>query len=138
MDSQHRRFYFRRIRSTTPDPRHVLGRAGERLALEHLQRLGYLLVARNHRTRYGEIDLIVLIGSTLVFVEVKTRRSRDAASPWDSLNHHKRKQVRRLAGAFLAENPQRPSPRSLRFDAIGILLDGRGMLVRLDHIEDAF
>ena len=38
------------------DPRHILGRLGEQRALEHLERLGYTLVARNHRTRFGEID----------------------------------------------------------------------------------
>ena len=53
------------------DLRHHLGRTGEDLALAHLERLGYTLVARNHRTRYGELDLVVFDGTTLVFVEVK-------------------------------------------------------------------
>jgi len=128
----------RPIRPTAPDPRHVLGRAGERLALEHLTRLGYQQVARNHRTRYGEIDLVMRVDSTLVFVEVKTRRSRRSSAPWDSLDERKRRQVRRLAAAFLSEAPQRPSPRELRFDAIGILLDCQGQLVALNHIEAAF
>jgi putative endonuclease len=52
------------------DPRRTLGAAGERLALAHMERLGFALVARNHRTRWGEIDLIVFDGRTLVFVEV--------------------------------------------------------------------
>ncbi len=116
----------------------MLGRAGERIALEHLERLGYRVVARNHRTRLGEIDLVVGIGPTLVFVEVKTRRSQRSSAPWDSLDERKRRQVRRLAAAFLNERPQRPSPRELRFDAIGILLDCQGRLLRLDHIENAF
>ncbi len=116
----------------------MLGRAGERLALEHLERLGYRLVARNHRTRHGEIDLVMGDLSTLVFVEVKTRRSQRISAPWDSLDERKRRQVRRLAAAFLSETSQRPSPRELRFDAIGILLDCQGRLLRLDHIENAF
>ena len=78
------------------------------------------------------------LGTTLVFVEVKTRRSRRRSAPWDSLDGRKRRQVRRLATAFLSEAPQRPSPRDLRFDAIGILLDCQGQLLRLDHIEAAF
>jgi len=77
-------------------------------------------------------------GATLVFVEVKTRRSQRISAPWDSLNDRKRRQVRRLAAAFLSEMPQRPSPRQLRFDAIGVLLDCQGRLLRLDHIENAF
>ncbi len=108
------------------------------MALEHFERLGYQLVARNHRTRFGEIDLVVLLESTLVFVEVKTRRSQRSSAPWDSLGDHKRRQVRRLAAAFLAESQQRPSARDLRFDAVGILLDCQGQLLRLDHIENAF
>jgi len=78
------------------------------------------------------------VDSTLVFVEVKTRRSQRNSAPWDSLDERKRRQVRRLAAAFLSEAPQRPSPRELRFDAIGILLDCQGQLLRLDHIENAF
>ncbi len=126
------------IRPTSPDPRHVLGRAGERLALQHLERLGYRQVARNHRTRFGEIDLVMRHGSTLVFVEVKTRRSQRSSAPWDSLDERKRRQVRRLAAAFLSEKPQRPRPRTVRFDAIGVLLNCQGQLMRLDHIENAF
>jgi hypothetical protein len=52
------------------DPRQHLGRLGEQLAAEHLQRLGYAIVCRNHRTRYGEIDLIARDGDCLVFCEV--------------------------------------------------------------------
>ena len=68
------------------DPRHVLGRLGEQCALEHLQRLDYTLVARNHRTRFGEIDLIVRGERALVFVEVKTRRARRPDAIWDALD----------------------------------------------------
>jgi putative endonuclease len=56
------------------DLRQHLGRVGERLAREHLERLGYRVVARNYRTRFGELDLIVCDATWLVFVEVKTRR----------------------------------------------------------------
>ncbi|HEY4098389.1 MAG TPA: YraN family protein [Baekduia sp.] len=52
------------------DPRQHLGRLGERLAAEHLERLGCAIVARNHRTRFGEIDLVACDGRTLIFVEV--------------------------------------------------------------------
>jgi putative endonuclease len=122
-----------------PDPRRVLGAAGEALALVHLQRLGYALVSRNHRTRYGELDLVVFDGTTLVFVEVKTRRGGGAAGgPFDGLHPAKRNQVRRMAAAWLAEVEDRPRSVDLRFDAIGVVVDGRGALVRLDHLEGAF
>src|SRR3954454_2782509 len=91
------------------DLRHHLGRIGEDLALAHLERLGYTLVARNHRTRYGELDLVVFDGSTLVFVEVKTRRaSASGRAPWEALGQAKQRQVRRMASAFLVEENDRP------------------------------
>jgi putative endonuclease len=118
------------------DLRHRLGRTGEDLALAHLERLGYALVARNHRTRFGEIDLIVFDGTTLVFCEVKTRRA-GPGSPWDALGEAKQRQVRRMATAYLHEVTDRPYG-ALRFDAIGVVIDARGRLVRLDHLEAAF
>ena len=121
------------------DPRQHLGRTGEDLALAHLQRLGFELVARNHRTRWGEIDLIVHDGAALVFVEVKTRRaSATGRGPWEALHPRKQAQVRRMAAAWLAEVEHRPRSAALRFDAIGVVIDARGALVRLDHLEDAF
>jgi putative endonuclease len=121
------------------DPRRRLGQAGEDLALAHLERLGYELVVRNHRTRWGEIDLVVHDGKVLVFVEVKTRRaSRTGRGPWEALHERKQIQVRRMAAAFLAEVDERPRATELRFDAVGVVIDARGRLVRLDHLEAAF
>lgn len=119
------------------DLRHRLGAEGEALAAAHLERLGYTVVARNHRTRFGELDLVVADGRDLVFVEVKTRR-RGSGSPFDALHARKRHQVRAMAAAFLAEVQDRPRSLDLRFDAIGVVLDGQGRLVALDHLEAAF
>ena len=118
------------------DPRHRLGALGERLAAEHLERLGYEVVARNHRTRYGEIDLVVADDRALVIVEVKTRRGR--GNPWDALDERKRLQVRRMGLAYLSDVPDRPRRPQIRFDAVGITLDAGGRLTALDHLENAF
>jgi putative endonuclease len=118
------------------DPRHRLGRLGERLAAEHLERLGYEIVARNHRTRHGEIDLVACDDETLVVVEVKSRRG--AGCPWDALGEPKRRQVRRMASAYLSEVADRPRRRHLRFDAIGVTFDAAGRLSAIDHLESAF
>jgi putative endonuclease len=127
------------LAAMSTDARRTLGRAGEQLALEHLERLGYVLVARNHRTRHGELDLVVHDGGTLVFVEVKTRRTTASGGvPWDALHAAKQRQVRAMAAAFLRDVAQRPPARSVRFDAIGVVIDPRGRLVRLDHLEGAF
>jgi putative endonuclease len=121
-----------------PDPRHHLGRLGEQLALDHLERLGYALVARNHRTRFGELDLVVSDDRALVFVEVKTRRASRPGRPWENLHDAKRAQVRRMAAAFLAEVRDRPRAAELRFDAVGVTLDPQGRMVALEHLEGAF
>jgi putative endonuclease len=125
--------------SETGDPRRALGSRGERLALQHLERLGFAPVARNHRTRWGEIDLIVFDGTTLAFVEVKTRRaSGRAGSALEAVAHGKQAQVRRIAAAWLAEVTDRPRSPELRFDVIGVTVDAHGDLLRLEHLEAAF
>jgi putative endonuclease len=132
------------------DPRRALGRLGEEIALRHLQARGLELVARNQRTRRGEIDLILRDGVALVFVEVKTRCLRlpgarcgrweavRDATPLEGLRGRQRARLRRLASAWLREASPRPRPAELRFDAVGVLLDRRGALLRLDHVENAF
>ena len=120
------------------DPRHHLGELGEQLAAEHLERLGFDILDRNYRTRFGELDLVGFDGETLVFCEVKTRRAARAVSPWENLHALKQAQVRRMSAAWLAERPGRPYALSLRFDAIGILLDPTGRMLALDHLEGAF
>jgi putative endonuclease len=129
------------------DRRRALGQRGEDIALAHLRALGATLVARNQRTRAGEIDLIVRIGGVLVFVEVKTRRARagqaapatgpPAAAPLLGLHGAQRRRLRRLAVGWLAAHAFEARASELRFDAIGVLLDAQDRLVRLDHLEGA-
>ena len=121
-----------------PDARRHLGRLGEDLAAAHLERLGYRIVARNHRTRHGELDVVAADAGALVFVEVKTRRARRPGRAWEALHPAKRLQVRRMAAAFLSEVPDRPTREELRFDAIGVTIDPEGRLVALEHLEGAF
>ena len=61
------------------DLRHSLGRLGEELAAAHLERLGYRVIARNYRTRFGELDLVATDDGVLVFCEVKARRGSGLA-----------------------------------------------------------
>jgi putative endonuclease len=122
-----------------PDPRRTLGIAGEDLAAAHLGRLGYVIVDRNHRTRWGEIDIIAHAPGVIVFVEVKTRRaSARAGSPFDAVDARKQMQVRRMAAAWLAQVIDRPRAEDLRFDVIGVTVDRGGRLLELDHREGVF
>ena len=116
-----------------------LGRAGEQLAAEHLQRLGYEIVERNYRTRWGELDIVARAGDTLAFCEVKTRRAGGrAGGPFDAVGRGKQVRVRKMAGSWLVERRDRPYADVIRFDAIGVVVDGCGRLVSLDHLEGAF
>jgi putative endonuclease len=133
-----------------PDGRLRLGRLGEELAAVHLQRLGFAVLARNVRTRYGEIDLIVFDGRTLVFAEVKTRRARHGRctlpahhDPLASLRPRQRLRLRRLALAWLSSDrsrtsSRRPTAETIRFDALGVIVDEQDRLLRLDHLEGAW
>ena len=120
------------------DLRHHLGRVGERLAREHLERLGYRVIAANHRTRFGELDLIVCDDTWLVFVEVKTRRAGALETSVQAVSADKQQRVRRMAIAWLAESPERPRSRELRFDVVAVTVDRHSRLLALDHIEAAF
>jgi putative endonuclease len=120
------------------DLRHRLGRAGERLAGEHLQRRGFAILARNHRTRFGELDLVACDGERIVFCEVKTRRL-GTSGPFDGLRHSQCQRIRKMAAAWLQESVgQRPYIDEIRFDAIGVTIDARGRLVEIEHLEGAF
>ncbi len=119
------------------DLRHRLGRAGEQLAAEHLERRGFAILARNHRTRWGEIDLIAADERRIVFCEVKTRRL-GASGPFDGLREAQCRRLRRMAAAWLQEQTARPHTPELRFDAIGVTIDAYGRLVALEHLEGAF
>ncbi|MDA0185495.1 YraN family protein [Solirubrobacter phytolaccae] len=119
------------------DVRHTAGQQGEEHAAAHFERLGFEVLARNHRTRFGELDLVAYDGCTLVFAEVKTRRSDDR-EPWENLHFVKQSKVRRMAIAWLTEAAGRPFGAALRFDGVAVLVDTRGGLIRLDHLEAAF
>jgi putative endonuclease len=122
----------------TDDRRQRLGALGEQLAAEHLIRLGYRIVDRNYRTRWGELDIIAFDGRALAFCEVKSRRLDPGGDALEALHTRKRRQVRKMAGRWLIETTQRPYADVIRFDAIGVTFDRAGRLVGIEHIEDAF
>ncbi|HWD10618.1 MAG TPA: YraN family protein [Solirubrobacteraceae bacterium] len=128
-----------------PGARRSLGALGEELAAAHLRRLDFAVLARNVRTRHGEIDLIACDGSVLAFVEVKTRRASSGTTagpgpdPLAGLGVRQRVRLRRLAAAWLADGAaHRPTARTIRFDAIGVTVDRRGRLLRLEHLAGAW
>ena len=112
-----------------------LGRLGEGLATEFLIDAGYVIVERNWRCSQGEIDIVALDGTELVFVEVKTRSSVAFGHPFEAITAPKMARLRRLAGAWCEVHPGRY--RSIRIDAIGILA-GRGTAPTIEHLRSVF
>ena len=112
-----------------------LGRNGEDLAAAHFERLGYTIIQRNFRCSAGEVDIVAERDGTIVFCEVKTRRTDRWGQPSEAVDHRKRARIRRLGATWLAENGPRRSG-SVRFDVISLVV--RGGESHLEHIEDAF
>lgn len=104
-----------------------LGRMGEEAALAHYRRSGYRLVARNWRCPLGELDLVLSRGRTLVFSEVKTRRSSALGAPHESVAWKKQRKLRVLAQAFLAElKVPRQEFQEVRFDVASVTPSRQG------------
>src|SRR2546423_11797095 len=105
------------------DRRRATGSVGERMAADHMAGRGYSIVARNYRTRFGELDLIAADERSIVFCEVKTRLTGGRAGPpgpLDAIGPAKRRRLRRMAAQWLAEaDGERPRRSLPRFDAIG-------------------
>jgi putative endonuclease len=123
------------------DPRRARGIAGEDAAAAMLAALGYELIGRNFRTRYGEIDIVAIDGDCLVFCEVRARVGRPAvgiARALESVGPRKRLQLRKMAREWfsLAGAPRRT--RGTRFDVIAVALTASGRLVAAEHVRDAF
>src|ERR1044072_845920 len=105
------------------ETRRRLGAWAEELAARNLSQEGWTILARNHRTRYGEIDIVASDRHTLVFVQVKSGRLGSVAGPERpvfAVARQKQRRWRRLAGAFLAERPPLPRFSEIRFDVIGV------------------
>lgn len=112
------------------DPRHQLGLDGEQSAVDALVALGYAILARRYRTRFGELDIVARDHDTLVFVEVKTRTGEAFGQPEDAVTWHKRRRLARLAEAFLAD--ARLGDVQCRFDVVSVIWrEGAGPVVEV-------
>ena len=115
----------------------LLGAWGEALAAEYLRKKHYKLIASGYRSRFGEIDLIVKNRKTLVFVEVKLRKSDAYAKARDYVDKRKQDKLRLTASLYLSENP---SDLPARFDVIEIYAPEGVSSAEptIKHWEDAF
>jgi len=109
-----------------------IGRKGEALAVEYLINKGFIILERNYRYGRLEIDIIGQIENTIVFVEVKTRRSKRYGYPEEAVDDKKTDHILSCADHFIYQNQWNGD---IRFDIISIILTPQ---VLIEHIEDAF
>lgn len=109
-----------------------LGNHGEDLACKFLEKNGYKIIERNKSfSKFCEIDIIAQIKNTLVFVEVKTRKTNSFGSPLEAITKTKYSHIKQGALTYLGENSKKFS--NFRIDAIGITLEPK---VEIKHLQN--
>lgn len=113
-----------------------IGRYGEDLAARFLIKQGFKILARNWRTRYGELDLVVRLGQVIHFVEVKTRTSLKTGEPEEAINHFKLRRLQAAAQSFLGVYKLNES--FYQFDSVAVVLNLKIKTARIRFTENIF
>lgn len=108
----------------------IIGRQGESVAEQYLIKHKYKIVERNFFCKFGEIDLVVWDGESVIFVEVKARKDDSFGLPREAVTWRKQQTIVKCAHYWLYKNKQTGIP--VRFDVVEILGD------KVNHIVDAF
>ncbi|MCX5711170.1 MAG: YraN family protein [Candidatus Omnitrophica bacterium] len=111
-----------------------LGRSGEELAEVFLKKSGYKILARNYKTKLGEVDIIAREKDCICFIEVKARNTADFGLPKEAVCARKQRQISKAALVYLKDN--KLLDKSARFDVVSVLLDGSSPKIEL--IRNAF
>ncbi len=112
------------------------GRLGEEIAVSYLKSKGYVILQKNYRSHWGEIDIVAKKNSTLSFVEVKTRKSANYGKPYEAVNLSKVKKLMRPVQYFLLQNNYKEYKLSL--DVISIMLSIEGTVDKLKHFKNIY
>jgi putative endonuclease len=120
--------------SPTSD-RITLGKTGEDYACRELERRGYEILARRFRTRLGEIDIVAREDETLVFIEVKARRSTRFGAPCEAVDWRKQQTIGRLAAEYVLRYGI--GNARCRFDVVSVIF-GDGLRPRVEILRNAF
>lgn len=113
-----------------------LGKKGEELAIQFLQKRGFKILERNFRSPWGEIDIVARERGVLCFIEVKTRKSLRFGQPFESVNGKKQQHLIRAAQAYLLG--KNLHHEESRFDVVGILLPDKKAVPEFELIRNAF
>jgi len=111
------------------------GILGERLAKDFVKKRGYRILETNYRCPEGEIDIVAKDKDCLVFIEVRTKTSREFGSPEESITPVKRERMRATAAYYRQSHSNLPP--FWRIDMVAVELDQRGKLSRIELIENA-
>jgi putative endonuclease len=114
----------------------LLGNKGERQAARFLRKRGFRILARQSSGQLGEIDLIARDAETIVFVEVKTRRSNAAGHPVEAITPAKQKKLTRLALAYLKRHHL--LEQRARFDVVTLIWPEGARRPEIEHYQNAF
>jgi putative endonuclease len=115
--------------------RRETGILGEKLAKDYLKKRGYRIRESNYRCPEGEVDIIAEHNDYLVFVEVKTRRSREFGSPEESITAEKREKLRAVAAHYQQTHDK--LPQLWRIDVVAIELGPKNKPTRIELFENA-
>lgn len=110
------------------------GQSGEQAAYQHIERLGYKILAKNWRYKHLEVDIIAMDGPVLLFIEVKTRRSSLYGSPHEAVSYHKQQKLDRAANLYISYIKHQGD---IRFDIVSILINASNQY-QIEYIKDAF
>ncbi len=121
------------------DRRRATGTRGEIVAAGYLRLNRYIVIDHNWRCRRGEIDIIARDGNTLVFVEVRSRRSNQLGSAEESVTPAKQRRLAELAQTYLhfLEAEGKPWNGPWRIDVIALQLNTPDGIPKLNHIKNA-
>ena len=111
------------------------GTLGEKLAKDFLKKRGYRIWETNYRCREGEIDIVAKHKDSLVFIEVRTKRSLEFGSPEESITPTKMRRLRATAAYYQQTHDNLPPLR--RIDMVAVELDQKGKPSRIELIENA-
>jgi len=110
----------------------ITWKIGELAAKEYLESKNYEIIEQNYRTKYAEIDLVAKKDNVLIFVEVRTKRSRAFVAPEESINYKKLKKLYWNARAYVAFKEWRGA---YRIDAVCVILNLDNTIAELEHYE---
>ena len=109
------------------------GKLGEDKAVAYLEEKGYEILARNHRHRHAEIDIIAKKNKILTFVEVKTRTNISYGMPEEFVDATKRRLIMKAAEQYIFDQDWQGD---IRFDVVSVVITQN--TIKIQHIEDAF